>query len=124
MSPKNILVVEDDKALAEAIQIKLKKTGYNVFVARSVPDAIDSYKNHSPIDLVWLDHYLIGRENGLDFLEYLRNDANGKDTPILVVSNTISPELIKAYQTKGANKFFTKSDVKLDELIQEVQQLT
>lgn len=119
---KVILVVEDERPLLEAIKIKLEKNDFEVVSARNVQQAINYVEEVESIDAIWLDHYLIGKEDGLDFVAWCKEEENAKckTVPIFVVSNTASSDKVSTYMTLGATKYFIKSNHKLDEIIKEI----
>ena len=119
---KTILVVEDERPLLEAIKIKLEKSGFVVVTARSVEQTLDYLNEIHTVDAVWLDHYLLGKENGLDFVTKLK-DHGGEwsKIPIFVVSNTATPDKVQAYIRFGVNKYYTKADHKLEEIIKDIK---
>jgi len=123
MINKTILVLEDEIPLQNAIKLKLGKSGFDVVTARNVEQAKNHLKDIKKVDVIWLDHYLLGRETGLDFVSMLKNDKNWKKIPIFVVSNTASPDKIKSYLGLGVNKYYTKSDFKLDTIITEIKKI-
>ncbi|NCD00558.1 response regulator [bacterium] len=114
-----MLVVEDEKSLQEAIRIKLEKNNFNVFTAKSVDEA-KSFVDKKNISAVWLDHYLMGKENGLDFIVDIKNNKKYKNIPIFVVSNTVTPDKIHTYLKLGANKYYTKSNYRLEYIIDDI----
>ncbi len=138
---KNILVIEDDIPLLEAVTIKLEKNGFKVISARSVESSfskgidsdgkltIDSIENAleylkelEKVDAVWLDHNLIGKESGLDFVIKFRANGNRwSKIPIFVVSNTSSMELKKTYSQLGFEKYYVKAEHKLEDIISEIR---
>ncbi len=118
---KTILVVEDDTSLQKAISFKLQSYGYNVLTARSVAEAFDHIKSVSYISVIWLDHYLLGKETGLDFVSKIKNHKEFKKIPIFVVSNTASTEKVATYLSFGVNKYYTKSNYRLDEIIKDLE---
>jgi len=118
---KNILVVEDEKPLLEAIKQKLEMNNFSVVTARSVEQAINYLKDIKKIDVIWLDHYLLGKENGLDFVVKIKEEnSKWKNIPVIVVSNTVSPEKITTYLRLGINKYYTKADYRLDKIIEDI----
>lgn len=119
---KKILVVEDEQALLKAITMKMEKMGVDAIPAKSVEEAKKKIQEKLP-DLVWLDHYLFGDEDGLDLLKYLKNQSNTKDIPVIVVSNTCSNDKYHDYINLGINKYFVKSSVRLDEIISEAMNI-
>jgi DNA-binding response OmpR family regulator len=117
-----ILVVEDERPLAHAIEEKLSKSGFATVTARSVEQANGYLADLERIDAVWLDHYLLGKETGLDFVAALKAEGSKwKNLPIFVVSNTASPEKVQSYLALGVDKYFTKADYRLDQIIHDLQ---
>jgi DNA-binding response OmpR family regulator len=139
---KTILVVEDERSLLEVVNTRLEKKGFGVITARSVDQVFDAnlgknglgvitassikqaleyLENLEKIDAIWLDHNLLGREDGLDFVKKLKaNRGRWKNIPIFVVSNTDSSVIIKSYVNLGISKYYVKSNHKLDEIIKDI----
>ncbi|MFA5163294.1 MAG: response regulator [Patescibacteria group bacterium] len=117
----NILVVEDEQALLEAIRIKLEQTGFSVVSARTVEQAYSLLLDLKDVRAIWLDHYLLGQENGLDLVAKVKNQPEFKKIPIFVVSNTASPDKVKTYLNLGASKYYTKSNYRLEEIIKDLK---
>ncbi len=117
-----ILILEDEQPLAAAIQTSLEAAGFSVVIARTFSQATDYLRSLSRIDAVWLDHYLLGRESGLDFLVQLRSDERGKTIPVFVVTNTGGYDKKQAYLQLGATQYFVKSDHTLREIIDSIRE--
>ncbi|MEI7424776.1 MAG: response regulator, partial [Candidatus Staskawiczbacteria bacterium] len=60
LDKKTILVVEDEKPLMDAVKRKLEISGFYVVTARDVEQALGYLEDLEKVDLVWLDHYLLG----------------------------------------------------------------
>lgn len=119
---KVILVVEDERPLLEAIKTKLEISGFDVVTARSVQQALNHLKDIAKVDAIWLDHYLLGRESGLDFVAKCKEDGSlSKHVPIFVISNTASADKIQAYLKLGVNKYYVKAEKRLDAIIAEIK---
>lgn len=119
---KCILIVEDEKPLLEIVKTRFDEAGYEVVTARSVEQATNYLEEHVNIDAIWLDHYLVGKESGLDFVAKLKNDeAQWRNIPIFVVSNTASPDNVQSYLRFGVSKYYTKSDYKLSQIVDDVK---
>ncbi len=119
---KTILVVEDERPLADAIKAKLEKSDFVVVTSKTVEQALNYLDDSGVVDAVWLDHYLIGKEDGIDFVTKLKEkDGKWRNIPIFVVSNTAGPDKIMSYIQLGVNKYYTKSDYRLDEIISEIK---
>lgn len=139
---KTILVIEDERALLNVVNTRLGKKGFEVMTARSVDEvfnanleknglgviaaksikqALDYLEDLEKIDAIWLDHNLIGKENGLDFIKKIKtNGGRWKKIPIFVVSNTEASTTIKSYVNLGISKYYIKSNHKLDEIIEDI----
>src|SRR5689334_21490392 len=90
-----IMIVEDEALLLEAVDKKLKLSQIITIPCSSVAQAID-YLRHNEVlpDAVWLDYYLKDM-NGLDFMQELQKNELWKNIPVLVVSNSASPEKVQ-----------------------------
>ncbi len=119
---KVILVLEDERPLLEAIKLKLEKNKFEVVTARTVEQAKNYVKDLAQVDAIWLDHYLIGKENGLDFVAWCKEEDNAKckQVPIFVVSNTASPDKVSTYMRLGAKEYYIKSNHRLDEIVKAI----
>ncbi len=116
---KTILVVEDEKPLLFAIVAKLNKSGFNTLEARSVEEATKHIDGDTCIDAIWLDHYLLGNEDGIDLMSKLK-ESKFNTIPVFVVSNTVNPNKIRTYIMMGAVKYYTKAEHRLDEIIADI----
>jgi len=118
---KTILVIEDETPLQRAIKSKMELNGFAAVTARSVEQAIEYLEDKEiNVDVIWLDHYLLGKENGLDLVARVKNHQEWKNIPIFVVSNTATESKVKTYLQLGVDKFYTKSDNKLEEIIEDI----
>jgi len=116
-----LLVIEDEQPLLEAIRLKLGHSGFEVVTARSVEQAFGYLQDGVKIDAVWLDHYLLGKETGLDFVAKIKEDAQLRSLPIFIVSNSGAPDKKQSYLRLGAVKYYVKSDHRLDGIIGDIQ---
>lgn len=116
-----LLVLEDEEALKNVICKKLLLNGFKTVSARSVDQAMKYLQDDIVIDGIWLDHYLLGKENGLDFVAKIKESEKWKKIPVFVVSNTASPGKVKSYLELGVRQYFTKSNYRLDQIIYEIK---
>lgn len=122
MPKKRILLVEDEHILQDAIRNKLEKSGYEVFAAARASEA-EKIVSTEKIDFIWLDHYLLGEKSGFDFLVGLKKKGSGLEKiPVFVVSNTASMDKARKYIAMGAEKFYTKSNHDLAEIIGDMEE--
>ncbi len=121
---KIILVIEDEQPLLEAIKLKLEKNGFVVTSSRSCQQALGYLKDLERIDAIWLDHYLLGKEDGIDFVTQVKNHSEQwKKIPIFVISNTASPENVQSYIKLGISKYFVKTENQLDNIVTEIKSI-
>ena len=77
----NILVVDDDKEIVNAIDIYLRKEGYKIFKAYNGEEAMQIVKQEE-IHLIILD-VMMPKKDGLETLEEIRKD---KTIPVIMLS--------------------------------------
>ncbi len=100
---KRILIVEDDKSIAELQRDYLEMSGYEVLCASNGDEGLRLLK-HERFDLVILDLMLPGK-TGFDILQEI---ASEKDFPVLIVSAK-DEEIYKIKGLNlGANDYITK----------------
>ena len=78
----NILVCDDDKEIVEAIEIYLKREGYNIFKAYNGKEALKIIKENEDIHLVILD-IMMPELDGISVASLIRKD---KSVPIIMLS--------------------------------------
>lgn len=81
---KSILVIEDEKDLADIVIQVLQREGYQTDVAYDGQEGLRKIKDTRP-DLVLLD-VMLPKLDGRDLLNAVKNDKELKDIPILVLS--------------------------------------
>lgn len=114
----NILLVEDEENLHEALKLNLELEGYVVFSAYDGSEAIDAVKIRY-FDLVILD-VMLPEVDGIAVAETIRISNN--EVPILMLSakNTSADKVLGL--KKGADDYITKP-FNLEELLIRVQKL-
>ena len=122
MKKNTVLIIEDEVVLIKVIKMRFEMEGFDVQSARSVQEAFEILKKNPTISVIWLDHYLLGKETGLDFVSKLKEDERLSKIPIYVVSNTASNEKFNSYIKLGVNNYFVKSDFKLETIVKEIKE--
>ncbi len=118
-----IMVVEDETLLLQAITKKLKLSGLDVISCASGQQAIDYLNSLDQLpDAVWLDYYLKDM-NGLAFMQTIKDNPTWQNIPVVVVSNSASPEKVHNMLALGARKYILKAEYRLDEIITMMQNL-
>jgi signal transduction histidine kinase len=106
-----VLIVEDNPADAELLQMKLARGGYapitrRVETATEMQAALDA----GEWDLI-LSDFQMPRFGGLEALELLK--ATGKDIPFILISGRAGDDVAVKAMRAGAHDFFTKGSLAL-----------
>lgn len=118
---KKILIVEDDRFLANAYRVKLTKAGFEIAMATDGQEAIDALQSFIP-DLILLD-LVMPKKDGFAVLAELKANAKWKTIPVIVASNLGQREDIDRGMSLGATDYIVKSDIGLDDLINKINAL-
>lgn len=81
---KTILIVEDDKNIADLLRLYLEKEGYQTAIGSDGNQGIDLYRKLRP-DLVLLD-IMLPEVDGLEVLRRLREDPATKFLPVMMLT--------------------------------------
>ena len=121
MKNNKILIVEDDKFSLKLYSNLLTKEGYEIYATPNANDVSRLIKEKKPnlfiIDLMLQDG------NGFDLIKNIRNTTGYKKTPIIVLSNLGQEADIAEATKKGATKYFVKSNVRFQEIIETIKKL-
>lgn len=114
-----ILLIEDEKLLAEMYKDKFEEAGYKVDSVFSAEDALKYLKKKKP-DLILLD-ILLPRKNGIEFLEELKEIAGVSKIPVVGLSNYDDPETKnKAFQL-GIKGYLIKTQYTPQQLLARIK---
>lgn len=116
---KNILVVDDDLDILEAISLMLEDAGYSV-VTISKGDFIDHLDATDPPGVIILDMLLSGSD-GCDIARQLKAQQDTKHIPIIMLS--AHPKAEQEAQLSGVDDFLSKP-FEMDELLEKVARFT
>lgn len=117
--PIRILVVEDETFLVKIYSVKLKKEGFDVVIATDGEQAVQMAAETKP-DIILLD-LILPKMNGFDALEKMRQNAELKKTPVIVLSNLGQDEDIKRAQALGATDYLVKANFSIHEVIAKIR---
>ena len=118
-----IYVVEDERALLDAVTEKLLEKGFNVITSKTAEGVLLKLNELPDIDLFWLDHYLPGDLNGIELVARIRKIKKYEITPIIIVSNVGWSGRVLSYTEVGISKYFIKANYSLDQIIEEMLKL-
>ena len=103
MTAKKVLVVEDERTIAEAVAARLRAEGFEVEVAGDGPSAVDAARRFQP-DAIVLDVML----PGFDGLEVCRRIQAERGVPILMLTARGDETDLLVGLAVGADDYLTK----------------
>jgi CheY-like chemotaxis protein len=115
-----ILVIDDDVNIRTPLSMLLSDSGYNVVVAEDGEQGLAIAEQNMP-DLMILD-YNMPKMSGLEMLNKFRENPNGLNVPIIVLTNTDSIDVMNQLLQKGVNQYFIKSEMSLDRIQKIVEE--
>jgi two-component system alkaline phosphatase synthesis response regulator PhoP len=118
MSPKKILVIDDEIDLVETIRFPLETEGFHVLVSYNGEDGLNQARKENP-DLILLD-LMLPKLDGYKICRLLKFDERYKHIPIfMLTAKTQEKDKILGKET-GADEYLTKP-FDLDELIDKIK---
>lgn len=118
-TPKKILIIEDEKSLARALELKLSHAGFAVTAVFNGEDGVALLLKES-FSLILLD-LLMPKMDGFGVLTILK-EKNIR-TPVMVLSNLSQEGDLKRTQELGAKDFFIKSNTPISTILERVNKL-
>ena len=118
-TPKKILIIEDEKTLARALELKLSHAGFAVTAVFNGEDGVALLLKES-FSLILLD-LLMPKMVGFGVLTILK-EKNIR-TPVMVLSNLSQEDDLKRTQELGAKDFFIKSNTPISTILERVNKL-
>jgi two-component system phosphate regulon response regulator PhoB len=106
LAKETILIIEDEKDIAEILEYNLKKEGYKTFAADTGEDGLKKIKKDNP-DLIILDLMLPGID-GFDVCRQLKSDKKTSSIPILMLTAKSEDTDIITGLELGADDYVTK----------------
>ena len=106
ISPKSILIVDDERFFIEPVRRLLESLGYDVFEANDGITGLSKAREIQP-DLIVLDLMLPGM-NGYQVCRLLKFDSQCKNIPVIIVSAKDSDRDREIGIQSGAELYLTK----------------
>jgi DNA-binding response OmpR family regulator len=115
----NILIVEDENYLIQALKDNLIAENLTVSIAKNGEEAIEKIGEKKP-GLILLD-ILMPKSDGFYLLEEIKKNPKWKLIPVIVLSNLGEDIIVKRAMAMGADDYFIKSEHPIDEVIKKVK---
>ncbi len=108
----NVLIVEDDRQMAQSLAGQLSVLGHTVSIAYGPRQAIKQLNEVIP-DVIFLDINMPGVD-GLEVIRFLRRDPKTANVPVIIVSAEEADSTQKAAYEAGANHYIVKPPLLAD----------
>ena len=115
---QKVLVVDDEQALARALELKLTAEGVDVTVAHDGEEALALIEKNN-YSLILMD-MVMPKLDGFGVLEAMQK--KGITTPVIVLSNLGQEEDAERARALGARDFFVKSNMPIVEIVKFVKE--
>ena len=103
---QNVLLIEDEPNIIEAIRFILSREGWSVDVHSDGRTAMEVIRTRAP-DVIILD-VMLPNKSGYDILTELREDATHADVPVLMLTARGQKKDRELATRLGVSRFMTK----------------
>ncbi len=113
-----LLIVEDEKPIAHALQLKLASEGYRTYITSDGHEALNALSSQS-FDGVLLD-LIMPRKDGFAVLAEMKEKNN--KIPIIILSNLGQESDKVRCKELGAAGYFVKADISIADAVRAIKQ--
>ncbi len=121
---KTAWIVDDDSDMGNAVQLMLKLLGFETRIFLDAPSAARTLLSGQRPDVLLLDIQM-PTVSGLDLLEFLRQRADFRHLPVIMLTSEAADLMVDAALEMGADAYLTKplAIEELEATLQRVLQL-
>ncbi len=117
-----VLLIEDEESLRKPLADKFRSQGFEVTECADGEDGLARAFEIHP-DLILLN-LILPKKDGISVMRDLRADSWGKDVPIIILTvMDANEEILKEIIVNRPAHYFIKSDWKIDDVVQKVNEL-
>ncbi len=116
---KRILIVEDDRLMADVYRDRLRTEGFAVHVAPDGKAGLEMFDSHKA-DLILLD-LMLPQMSGVEVLRAVRSQFGPHDVPVIVITSAYIGGMVQQAWEAGANQVVTKATMTPKLIIQLIQ---
>ncbi len=116
-----VVLVEDDKFLANIYKTKFEMEGFTIYVAEDGEAGLAAVKKKKP-DIVLLD-ILLPKLDGFTVLEQLKKNDSTKKIPVILLTNLGQKDDVDRGQDLGAADYLIKAHFKPSETVDRVKKI-
>jgi len=117
-----VIMIEEDRFLRKIYRNKLSKAGFEFLEATNGEEGLNKIFAEKP-DIILLD-IILPIKNGFDVLVELKRNPNTKNIPVVILSNLGQHGDIKRGLSLGAEEYFVKTDISLNDVVDKVRDLS
>jgi len=115
---KKILIIEDEKPIARALELKLTYEGFETTVTFDGESALKKLEKET-FDLILCD-LVMPKVDGFKVLEAIKNKKVA--TPVMVLTNLGQQDDEERARSLGAKEFFIKADTPITDIVKRITQ--
>lgn len=119
MAATQVLIVEDDAPIRQALMFKFTQKGISAHEAKNAEEALARLKN-GQYRIVLLDLLLPGKD-GFTLLEEIKAGAFFPLSNIIIFSNLSIRGEIEKVHALGIKEFYIKSETTIDEISEKIK---
>jgi len=119
MTKSRVLLIDDDKWLAELFAATLRQEGFSVAMAHEGLEGMEAI-NKQPPDVLVLDLMMPG-PNGLVLLHELQSHADLADIPVVLCTNSASDIQKKHIASYGVRRVLDKTTMEPQDIVAAVK---
>jgi two-component system alkaline phosphatase synthesis response regulator PhoP len=116
-----VLIVEDEDFLIEALEDRFLVEGFAVLKAMDGKEGLQSALENKP-DIILLD-IVMPVMDGVTMLHLLREKEEGKNIPVIFLTNLSSAESIYGPLSDMSSGYLVKANWKLDDVVKKVKEV-
>ncbi len=116
---KKILLIEDEKEMAEMYRDVFKRAGFEIKLALTAEEGWELLEKEQ-FDLILLD-LLLPKESGLSFLKRLRENEKTEKLPVVVLSNYDAADTRDKAFELGIEAYLMKANFVPKTLVKEIK---
>jgi len=116
-----VAIIEDDMAIVQMYRTKFETEGYDVATAEDGASGLELNDSFSP-DIILLD-LMMPNMNGLDMLQRLRSQPNGREAKVVVLTNMGDTETATKVYKMAADDYIVKAEMTPKQVAERVKVL-
>lgn len=115
-----IAIIEDDPTINQMYRMKFEADGFDVEIADNGERGIELVEHFKP-DFILLDIQM-PQMNGAEALEKIRATPEGKNVPVIILTNLGEEEAPKNLRDLGIHSYIVKADLTPRQVVGRVKE--